>query len=157
LLGVFSDAVDGSFARKTKTVSTLGKFLDPISDKIFVNGILIALVFCGVFNYGADNALTYINMTCIILMLTREFAIAAIRQIAADRNVIIAADNFGKIKTVLTFISFGAYILGLAGRSGGVAEAFIICGLIFFYAATAFSVWSGIHYYLKNKGILKLR
>ncbi|MDR2090065.1 MAG: CDP-diacylglycerol--glycerol-3-phosphate 3-phosphatidyltransferase [Clostridiales bacterium] len=162
LLAVCTDALDGNFARKTNTVSNFGKFLDPISDKIFVNGVLIALIFCGVFAgevYGAGGALTCVNAACIIVMLTREFAISAIRQLAAEKNVIIAADVYGKIKAVLTFISFGSFILALA-KDGGeplnvISELFMFFGLVVFYAATAFSVLSGINYYLKNKSSLK--
>jgi CDP-diacylglycerol--glycerol-3-phosphate 3-phosphatidyltransferase len=161
VVGVSTDAVDGRLARKTNTVSNLGKFLDPISDKIFVNGVLIALIFCGVFageQYGG-GALTYVNAACIIVMLTREFAISAIRQLAAEKGVVIAADKYGKIKAVLTFISFGAFILALA-KDGGetlniLSEIFGFFGLAVFYVATAFSVLSGINYYLKNKDSLK--
>jgi CDP-diacylglycerol--glycerol-3-phosphate 3-phosphatidyltransferase len=161
VLAVLTDAADGHVARKTHTVSNLGKFLDPISDKIFVNGVLISLIFCGVFageGYGAP-ALTYVNAACIIVMLTREFAISAIRQLAAEKGVVIAADIYGKIKAVLTFISFGAFILALAKNGGEtlnvVSEVFMFFGLTVFYVATVFSVLSGINYYLKNKGTLK--
>jgi CDP-diacylglycerol--glycerol-3-phosphate 3-phosphatidyltransferase len=157
---VLTDAADGHIARKTHTVSNLGKFLDPISDKIFVNGVLIALIFCGVFageSYGS-GALTYVNASCIIVMLTREFAISAIRQLAAEKGVVIAADIYGKIKAVLTFISFGAFILSLA-KGGEVldilSKIFMFFGLAVFYVATVFSVLSGINYYLKNRGSLK--
>jgi CDP-diacylglycerol--glycerol-3-phosphate 3-phosphatidyltransferase len=159
LAAVFTDAVDGSFARRTKTVSAMGKFLDPISDKIFVNGIMTALIFTGVFFHGRDSALTYINAACIIVMLTREFAISGIRQIAAERGTVIASDKYGKIKTVLTFISFGMYILATA-ESGNetvdlISDAARWGGLVFFYAAAVFSVLSGINYYLQNKDALK--
>jgi CDP-diacylglycerol--glycerol-3-phosphate 3-phosphatidyltransferase len=152
LLGVLTDTVDGQFARKTKTVTSLGKFLDPISDKIFVNGIMIALIFAGVF-FEKGAVLHYVNLTCITVMLPREFAISAIRQVAADKRVIIAADKYGKIKTVLTFISFGFFILWLYKGPDGYAavrEAFYYCGLVLFYAATALSIISGINYYVKN-------
>jgi CDP-diacylglycerol--glycerol-3-phosphate 3-phosphatidyltransferase len=161
VVAVLTDAVDGHIATKTYTVSNLGKFLDPISDKIFVNGILIALIFSGVFSgelYG-NGALTYVNSVCIIVMLTREFAVSAIRQLAAEKGVVIAADKYGKIKAVLTFVSFGAFILALAENGGDVldilSEVFMFFGLVVFYVATAFSVLSGINYYLKNKDSLK--
>jgi CDP-diacylglycerol--glycerol-3-phosphate 3-phosphatidyltransferase len=158
LFAAVTDALDGNYARKTKTVSNAGKFLDPISDKIFVHGVMIALIFIGIFS-RINQAVTYVNAACIIIMLTREFAIAVIRQMAAERSIVIGADSYGKTKTVLTFISFGAFILSLFDNGNEtiktIANVIYYFGLAVFYAATVFSVLSGVNYYLKNKANLK--
>ncbi|MDR1906438.1 MAG: CDP-diacylglycerol--glycerol-3-phosphate 3-phosphatidyltransferase [Clostridiales bacterium] len=158
LAAAATDAFDGKYARKTNTVSGFGKFLDPICDKIFAYGIMIAFIFIGTF-YNEHMVVTYINMFSIITMLTREFAIAAIRQIAAIKNVVIGADLFGKIKTDLTFISFGFFIVALFDNGNAtvatVINVFYWIGTAIFYAATVFSVLSGINYYIKNKESLK--
>jgi CDP-diacylglycerol--glycerol-3-phosphate 3-phosphatidyltransferase len=158
VFAAFTDTWDGILARKTNTVTTIGKFLDPISDKIFVNVILIGLIFLRVFERNGA-VLTYVNIACISVMLAREFIIAVIRQIAADRRVIIAADWFGKAKTLVSLISFGGFILGLF-RIDGIKEweiasdVFHYIGLSLFYVATGFSLFSGINYYVKNKSVI---
>ncbi len=88
-LGAITDAVDGHLARKNNQITNFGKFLDPIADKVLTTAALLAFMSMGL-----------CNIWIIILVLTREFAIASVRMIAASGGVVIPANIWGKIKTV---------------------------------------------------------
>lgn len=84
-----TDAVDGKLARKNNEITNFGKFLDPIADKVLTTAALLAFMVMGL-----------CNIWIVMLVLTREFAIASIRMIAAAGGVVIPANVWGKIKTV---------------------------------------------------------
>ena len=88
-IGSITDAVDGHLARKNNQITNFGKFLDPIADKIFTTSALLAFMSMGL-----------CNIWIVMLVLTREFAIASVRMIAAAGGVVIPANIWGKIKTV---------------------------------------------------------
>lgn len=84
-----TDAIDGHLARKNNQITNFGKFLDPIADKILTTSALLAFMSVGL-----------CNIWIVMLILTREFAIASVRMIAATNGVVIPANIWGKIKTV---------------------------------------------------------
>lgn len=84
-----TDAIDGKLARKNNEITNFGKFLDPIADKVLTTAALLAFMAMGL-----------CNIWIVMLVLTREFAIASIRMIAAAGGVVIPANKWGKIKTV---------------------------------------------------------
>ena len=88
-IGSITDAVDGHLARKNNQITNFGKFLDPIADKILTTSALLAFMSMGL-----------CNIWIVMLVLTREFAIASVRMIAAAGGVVIPANIWGKIKTV---------------------------------------------------------
>lgn len=88
-IGSITDAIDGHLARKHKQITNFGKFLDPIADKILTTSALLAFMSMGL-----------CNIWIVMLVLTREFAIASVRMIAASGGVVIPANIWGKIKTV---------------------------------------------------------
>ncbi len=88
-IGSITDAVDGYLARKNNQITNFGKFLDPIADKILTTSALLAFMSMGL-----------CNIWIVMLVLTREFAIASVRMIAASNGVVIPANIWGKIKTV---------------------------------------------------------
>ena len=87
--GAITDAIDGHLARKNNQITNFGKFLDPIADKVLTTSALLAFMSMGL-----------CNIWIVVLVLTREFAIASIRMIAAAGGVVIPANIWGKIKTV---------------------------------------------------------
>ena len=147
-IAIFTDFLDGYFARKLNLVTTLGKFLDNIADKMLVLSCLILLICDGtiIAPYGA---------IATIIILAREFMVTALRQMAASKNVIIAADMWGKVKAnfqffaILFFMLF-SYLLGLNVMSSTlklVAE--IICYALLAVTVLA-TIISGVHYLVKN-------
>lgn len=144
-----TDFVDGHIARKTNTVSMLGKLLDPLADKVVIVIMLFLLVY---FKDGLDSAFAYNTLVIAIfsgVILSRELMIGVFRSIAASRGLVLAADIFGKIKTVC--LDVGVTIMMLAGLH--VSLAWI--GTIVFYVGAILAVYSGINYVVKNKHVLK--
>jgi CDP-diacylglycerol--glycerol-3-phosphate 3-phosphatidyltransferase len=93
LAGAVSDMVDGWLARRRKQVSVLGKFLDPLADKLMVSGVLVYL-----------TAMDRVPAWMTVALLAREFAVTGLRAIAASEGLIIAAKEQGKQKTALQLI-----------------------------------------------------
>ena len=142
-----TDFVDGHIARKTGTVSDLGKFLDPIADKVVVV-IMLFLVIAhraglDVFPYN-----TLVISLCGGLILSRELIVGAFRSIAAKKGLVLAADIYGKVKTVLLDISLAFLIMA------GVHEVIGWMGTIVYYVGAVMTVVSGLNYILKNKSVL---
>ena len=88
-IGAITDALDGHLARKNNQITNFGKFLDPIADKVLTTSALLAFMSMGL-----------CNIWIVMLVLTREFAIASVRMVAAAGGVVIPANIWGKIKTV---------------------------------------------------------
>ncbi len=135
------DVVDGVIARRTGQVTVLGKFLDPLADKLFYLVTLLALM---------QLQPTRVPAVLVMVILTRELAITGLRGIAATEGIVIAAGEGGKLKT--TFATIG--VVGLLLHYpylisfGFVAVPIDLhrVGLWLTYLATAFSLSSGVSY-----------
>ena len=142
-----TDILDGHIARKTGTVTDLGKFLDPIADKVVVV-VMLLLVIC----HGVGLAIFPYHSLVIALLggivLSRELIIGAFRCIAAGKGLVLAADIYGKVKTVLLDIGIAILILG------GTHDIVAWIGTVVFYAGSIMAVVSGINYVVKNKHVL---
>ena len=141
-----TDFVDGHIARKTNTVSALGKFLDPLADKIVIVVMLFLIVYFRDFTLFAYDGLVIALLGGLIL--TRELTVSVFRAVAASRGLVLAADIYGKIKPVLLDIGTAFLILG------GVHEVIMWIGEIVFFAGAVLTVWSGVRYLVKNKQVL---
>lgn len=141
-----TDFVDGYIARKTGTVSALGKFLDPLADKIVIVVMLFLIV------YFRDFELFEYDILVIALLggliLTRELTVSIFRAIAASKGLVLAADIFGKVKTVLLDVGVAFLILA------GVNDVIMWIGEIVFFAGALLTVYSGIRYMVRNKKVL---
>lgn len=149
-----TDFLDGYIARKYNMVTSLGKFLDPIADKVLVvTGIFIVV-------HAGYLSIPYLAMVCAIIIMAREFIIGLFRQMAALKNYVLAADRLGKYKTFATLFAIGGLMLVPVGNFannnakmfGVVTEYF---GLIMLVIATILTIVSGINYIIKGKGLLK--
>lgn len=107
----FSDALDGYLARRLKQVTTLGKFLDPLADKILVLSALVCLVETG-----------YVSSVPVIMIIARDMMVTGLRLAASSSGRIIAADKLGKYKAfildiavimLIADIPFGGFVLWL--------------------------------------------
>ncbi len=157
-LAACTDFIDGYIARKYKLVTNLGKFLDPIADKVLVStAMLLVLTMRGSLFAKLGTAAEGIYVAtavCICIIMARELIISAFRQIAATRGLVMAADKLGKYKTTFQDVSIFAMIFA-GSISGTAGEVIAYIGLGLFAVATVLTVWSGIAYVVKNKQVLK--
>jgi CDP-diacylglycerol---glycerol-3-phosphate 3-phosphatidyltransferase len=156
-IAALTDHLDGMLARKNNQITTFGKFLDPLADKILVVSALVCFVQLGL-------ASTW----CVILIIAREFMVTSIRLVAVDSGVVIAANRWGKTKTVsqivavvvILLLQFIQELVALgripAFNIGGApsAYAFTYIGGLFIYIATFFTVMSGVIYIVQNIGVI---
>lgn len=151
-----TDFFDGYIARKQNLITHLGKFLDPIADKLLVACALIALC---VSEPAASPA--YALGLCVtaftMIILCRELLVSGFRIIAADRRVVLAADKVGKAKTftqmvaLLLLLPVGDY----AAVNATAASIVYYIGFAVLAVATVLTIVSGINYFVKNKSVLK--
>ena len=160
VLASFTDYLDGHLARKNNQVTDLGKFLDPVADKLLINSLVIFLVAPSVFAPyipGTCYPLISFNVWCAIILVARDIVVDALRFIAANKGKVIAANIFGKAKTVLEMVAIGAVLLnGFPFRyfdKGWPAGLHIADFLV--YLATAASLLSGIIYVVQNRHVFK--
>lgn len=158
VLAACTDFIDGHIARSRGLVTNLGKFLDPIADKVLVATAMILLLTMKNSLFaafaGAGEAIYIATAVAICIILARELIISAFRQIAAARGLVLAAEKLGKYKT--TFQDIAIFVLILAADIPAPAtQAVAWVGMALFAIATVLTVWSGISYVVKNKQVLK--
>lgn len=148
-----TDWLDGYLARKNNQVTTLGKFLDPIADKMLVNSMLI--FFC--VRWVGINDYVQIPVYCVILMTLRDLIVDTMRFIASSKGVVVAANIFGKLKTVFQMVALPFIMLSDFPFSyfDSAWPMYLRPSVILIYLATAMSLISGIIYVVQNKGVLK--
>lgn len=147
-----SDFLDGYLARKNNMVTDFGKLMDPLADKLLVCITLI----CFVKLRGEDAVGCYSFPTwCAIVIMSREFIISGIRQLAADKGIIIAAGIWGKIKTVVQLFMCLDYIIMPVFIKNGM-EWFAVAGVVLMYLAAALTVISLIDYIVRNRKALEI-
>ena len=156
-LAACTDFIDGYIARSRGLVTNLGKFLDPIADKVLVATAMILILSSTsplFFAFQAWAQPVYIiTAVCVCVILARELIISAFRQIAAANGVVMAAEKLGKYKTICQDVAI--FVLLLAADLGKAAVTFAWIGFGLFVIATVLTVWSGISYVVKNKQVLK--
>lgn len=130
----FSDWLDGHIARSTKQVTTFGKLIDPIADKLLLIAALIPLVELG-------RAPGWI----VVIILCREFAVSGLRIINSSKGIIIPASNMGKYKMIALITSIILLILDF--RIFFISFHFL--GLVGLWIALYFSITSGVDYFVK--------
>ena len=167
VLAAATDALDGHIARSRHLVTDLGKFLDPIADKVLVSTALIVLltvpVAFTVSPFGSYGLI--VAGVCVALILARELIVSGFRMIAAGKNLVLAADKLGKFKTTfqdaaiaLLLASMPLLLLSNGATDHGMYVAGLVIdyiGLACFAICTVLTVVSGINYIVKNKQVLK--
>lgn len=157
----FTDFLDGFLARKYKLITNLGKFLDPVADKILVSAAMIVLLTVpDFFTLGLGGWALIAAGCCVAVIMGRELLVSGFRMVAADAGIVIAADKIGKYKTVTQLISLLVLLFagGLGEFMGEHLAVKIInyTGLGLFALATLLTVISGVNYIVKNAKVLKV-
>ncbi len=173
-----TDFLDGKIARKRGLVTNLGKFLDPIADKVLVMAGLLVLIAWPITPHylqgtpAASNMAylpaimpVYVGIIAAFIILARELIISAFRQIAATKNVVLAADFYGKVKAVFQFITLIFYFLYAfvitefydANVQGwAIANtALNIIGYVFLAVTVILTIVSAWKYVSNNRQVLK--
>jgi len=132
----FTDYLDGYIARKYHLVTSFGKFIDPIADKLLVNTMLILFAWKGI-----------VPVVAVLLMLWRDTAVDGIRMITAGKGKVMAAGYLGKVKTVA---QMSAIVLLLLKNLPFELYGLPVADILLWFAAFI-SVISGISYFLQAK------
>ncbi len=150
VIASLSDFFDGYLARKFNLISNFGKFMDPIADKMLVNTLLIVLLI------KQPYALSQISvpLIAVLIMIARDLVVDGLRLVASERQIVLAANIFGKIKTVLQMGAISLYLLNDWPFSHLYGSTPIV-SLILIWAATGVSLISGIIYLYQNYHVLK--
>ncbi|MFA6859813.1 MAG: CDP-diacylglycerol--glycerol-3-phosphate 3-phosphatidyltransferase [Clostridia bacterium] len=153
IIAACTDFIDGYLARKNNQVTTLGKFLDPIADKLLVISTLLLVVV-------DKNVIAPYGVIFAIIIIGRDFFVSGLRSMAAKNNVVLAADNLGKFKTIVQDIALPAYLLFSFLRSlGGVpSNILLILEIVAFTLlsiATLLTIASGINYIANNSKLIR--
>ena len=150
LIASMTDFLDGYLARKNNLVTTFGKFLDPIADKLLVLSAMLMLVESGI-----------IPAWIPIIIAAREFIVSGIRMLAAGEGNVIAASWLGKIKTVSQMIAITFAFLGnnsflgfITGSLNGAELVINILMTVGMAVAVIATIWSGLDYFMKSKDIV---
>ncbi|MED4127232.1 CDP-diacylglycerol--glycerol-3-phosphate 3-phosphatidyltransferase [Shouchella miscanthi] len=139
IIAAGTDWLDGYYARKLNLITSFGKFIDPLADKLLVTAALIGLV-----------EIQLIPAWIAIVIISREFIVTGIRLVAAAEGDVIAASNLGKWKTLTQMVAIIATLLHNIPFS---AISFPFADLML-YVAAILTIWSGVDYFVKNKHII---
>lgn len=147
VLAVLTDMLDGRIARSRNMVTDFGKFLDPIADKLLNVTALIMLLWAS----KRDDPWAVVLTVCTVIIVAREFTVTGFRIIAATNRVVIAADKWGKIKTVTQDVAIVLLLMGnWPFRLIGIPMDYIVL-----IASTVLTVISGANYIVKNIAVFK--
>lgn len=131
-LAFITDILDGFFARKYNSITVLGKFLDPLADKILVSVTMIMLIPIG-----------RIPIWVVILIIIREMAVTGLRSVAINEGIVIQASPLGKYKTIFQAIAIGMLCLHYEYLK---VDSHIV-GMTFLWGALILTLWSGWAYF----------
>ena len=150
VLAAFTDFLDGYIARKYNLVTDLGKFLDPIADKVLVSTALIVMLV----PVGNTLILPWYGSIAVAIILARELVVSGFRMVAASKGMVIAADKSGKVKTFMQDVAIAVLLAG-ANIMPGVYSVINVIGLVFLGLATVLTIVSGTECIVKNIAVLK--
>jgi CDP-diacylglycerol--glycerol-3-phosphate 3-phosphatidyltransferase len=138
-IAAITDTIDGRIARKHKLVSNLGKLLDPLADKLLVAAVLISLV-----------EMDKLSALIAIVIISREFAVTGLRQVALLEGVVIPASNLGKWKTGFQITAIIALLL----NNFPFEYIGFRFDLVVTWLAALITIYSGIDYFVKGKKVI---
>ena len=149
-----TDMLDGKIARKRGLVTTFGKFVDPLADKL-INLAAIILIAVHISKKGSAIYGVFATVTALVIV-SREVIITSFRALAASEGTVIAADKLGKIKTVFQDIAIVALFLDASVLSNipFAGELLHWTGAAMLAAALALTILSGINYFAANRELV---
>ena len=163
-LGIFAiasitDFFDGKIARKRNLVTDLGKFLDPIADKVLVTSAIVVMVAdpnANVFTSVLGNMPgLMLGGIGVVIIIARELVVSSLRMMAAKQGKVLAAEYIGKVKTFFTDVTLVVVLLasGLYEFSDTAGRITAIIALVGFGISVLLTIISGVSYLVKNKEV----
>ncbi|MBN1276122.1 MAG: CDP-diacylglycerol--glycerol-3-phosphate 3-phosphatidyltransferase [Deltaproteobacteria bacterium] len=140
-LASITDILDGYLARKLGAVTVLGKFLDPLADKLLISMTMIMLIPLG-----------RIPVWVVIVIIGREMAVTGLRGIAVSEGIVIQANSLGKYKTIFQSVA----LLGLCLHYEYLSVNFHVVGMFFLWVALGLTLWSGWDYFWQFKRVFSV-
>lgn len=144
-LASLTDMLDGQIARRRGLITDFGKLMDPLADKLLVMSAMVSFI-----------SIRLVHPVVVIVILAREFLVTSIRLVAASGGKVIAADGWGKAKTVfqMVWICFGLLLCGVVDYlpHAVVPVTDMICRVLV-AVVTALTVISGINYVWRNRAL----
>ena len=166
VIAAFTDFLDGYIARKHGLVTDLGKLLDPIADKILVCAALFCVVATNPLQYFSQLAIPYefafefgriFLAVGATLILARELIVSAVRQIAASKGVVVQANVYGKVKTVVQDVALPLLVVLNAQELLKTKSVFFdvvwVLGTVVFAVSVILTIVSGTIYLIQNKKV----
>lgn len=143
-----TDLLDGKIARKRNLVTNFGKFMDPLADKILVMAAMLCFV-----------ELNYAPALVVIVILAREFLVTSLRLIASGSGIVIAADKWGKYKTVcqMVWVIFSILVMWVEAAgfvTGAFLGALMLVNSVLMWLSVVLTVVSGANYVWKNRACI---
>ncbi|MBX4259020.1 CDP-diacylglycerol--glycerol-3-phosphate 3-phosphatidyltransferase [Clostridium estertheticum] len=151
IIASLTDKLDGYIARSRNQITNFGKFMDPLADKLLVTSALVSLV-----------ELHIVYGWVAMIIIAREFAVTGLRTIAAADGKVIAASKWGKLKTVIQIVAIITALINLAYGNRtinmvvNVKETLNMLTDVFMGAAVIITIISGVDYFVKNKGTIRV-
>ena len=151
-----TDMFDGKIARSRGLITNLGKFLDPLADKMLTTAAFLSFMATG-----------HLDVWALMVVLTREFMVTSVRLLAAKDGTVIAASFWGKLKTVMQFVAiiYELAALEFASWQQGLLSAFklpdlvfdipLIVGYVLLWISVAATAVSGVQYVWANRQFFK--
>lgn len=154
----YTDHLDGMLARKNDQITDFGKFMDPLADKVLVISALVCFVECSV-----------MPAWCVILIIARELMVTSVRLVAARKGTVVAANFWGKLKTVSQITTILVVMLlqyfgelasmgismGVLTSETALEQAYPVISMAFVLLMTLLSVLSGLVYLRQNWDMIK--
>ena len=165
VLAAFTDFLDGYIARKYNMVTDLGKLLDPMADKVLVTAVLFCVVGTNPLQYCALGEWSGIFLICgATVIIARELLISAVRMIAAAKGIVVQANVYGKIKTILQDVSLPVLVFCQVGKAYLIvsiddnwwtqnSQWIGIVATVLFSLAILFTILSGVIYLVQNRKV----
>ncbi len=145
IIASLTDFLDGYIARKYNLVTTFGKFLDPLADKMLVFSSMAILMLN---NNGVIPQGPLVPMWVFVVMIIREFMVSGIRMLVSTKGVVIAAGWMGKWKTFITMIAILVLFMS------GIHVSVIYIGQILMYIACLLTILSGAQYFWRSREVI---
>lgn len=152
IIAALTDKLDGYIARSRNQITNFGKLMDPLADKLLVSAALISLV-----------EMSILPGWIVVVIIAREFAVTGLRTLAAADGVVLAASWWGKLKTAIQMVAIICALVNLDIRNLAYFKNFYSLNLINIFVnltnvtmalAVIITIFSGIDYFIKNKGVI---